>query len=441
MATSRQRTARPHLGGAVQRTVLPSGLRVVTETMPGSRTLSIGVFINVGSRDESAEFAGSAHFLEHVLFKGTKKRTATQISRTFDAIGGDSNAYTAKEHTCFYAKVLDTDAQVAVETLLDMLAHSLITEPDFEQERHVILDEISMHGDDPLEQAYGLVATSIFAGNPLSRDVIGSKSSIRSLSRDEVYKFWKKHYRTSNIVVSAAGAVDHDWLVKQLSGWKGADRDMSRKPAVLAPIKASLATRSKPEMEQCNCVLSFRGLPRFDDRRFASDLLALILGGGMSSRLFTQVRENRGLAYHIDAATSAYGDAGQFIIEWMSGPTVVPEIMGLVNAEIVDIVTNGVTAEELARAKGQMRGGTLIAFESPDTRMMRLGKAELFGDERTMDEILDAFAATTAEQVQAIAYDILTKPPTMAIVGAKCDRGPIERLVNAWAKTPAFLSV
>ncbi|MGL5406159.1 MAG: M16 family metallopeptidase [Propionibacteriaceae bacterium] len=431
MTTYTHKAARPHLGGTVRRTVLPSGLRVVTEDMAHSQTLSLGFFIQVGSRHESTGLCGAAHFLEHVLFKGTATRSAHELSAAFDRVGGESNAYTAKDHTCFFAKVLADDADMAVDVMSDMLTHSLICAPDVESERGVILDEISMHNDDPLELAYSLVAKGLYGDHALGRDVIGTVASITAMTREQVHSFWKRHYQPSDIVVSAAGAIDHDWLVGKLSLLPGTPVTRRIQKAPLAPLKPLVVTRSR-DSEQCSCLLAFRAPAYESQERYAADLLATVLGGGMSSRLFDEVREQRGLAYHIDASTTAYMDAGQFTVEWLCAPERVGEIAKIVENIITQVAVQGITSEELARAKGQLRGQTLLAFESPDTRMNRLGKAELMHDSRTMNMILDAYEATTAEQIRDQARLLFAQHPVMAVVGAKIDKRPLDRRVAGW---------
>lgn len=399
--------------------------------MPGSQTLSVGFFVGVGSRHESAGLHGAAHYLEHVLFKGTPSRTAHEISAAFDRIGGESNAYTAKEHTCYYAKVLADDAEIAVDVITDMLTRSLVRPADVESERDVILDEIAMHNDDPLELAYSLVAGQLYGDHALGRDVIGTTASIKALSREQVHSFWKRHYAPSDIVVSAAGRIDHDWLVEKLSALPGEPVNRRAQRAPLPPVKPTVLTRSR-ETEQCSCLLSLRGPEAFSEDRYAADLLALVLGGGMSSRLFEQVREERGLAYHIDASTTAYSDAGQFTVEWLCGPERVTEILRLVGHVLADVVRHGVTDEELARAKGQLRGATLLSFELPDARMSRIGKSELVGDHRKMDDILDRYEATTSAEVQEVARRLFAQDPVMAVVGAKIDKRPLDRTMQQW---------
>lgn len=422
---------RPHLGGEVRRTVLPNGLRVVTEEMVGSHTFSLGVFVDVGSRHEAPQLHGAAHFLEHVLFKGTATRDAKEISAAFDRIGGEANAFTAKEYTCFHAKVMAEDAEQALDVILDMLTHSTIRPADFEAERDVILDEIAMHHDEPDEIAWEMVSRHLFGDHPLAREVIGSGASISALSREQVYSFWKRHYRPCDMVVSAAGNVDHDGLVARLAQLQGEVRPHRRQKAPMLPTQAAVRTHTRP-LEQTTCVLGFRGIEQFDDRRFAGDILTMVLGGGMSSRLFYEVREARGLAYQIDASTVHYSDAGVFALEWTSIPERTREICKVVRRVCDDVVDNGVTGEELQRAKGQLRGQTLIQFEQPEVRMGRIGRAELRGDSRDMNQILDAYEAVTVADVQDVAAQLLRQPPVLASAGAKVDRSGLDRFVKAW---------
>lgn len=432
--TRRHQAVRPHLGGAVRRTVLPSGLRVVTEDIPDSFTYSIGVFVDVGSRHESPQLHGAAHFLEHVLFKGTPTRTAKEISSAFDRIGGEANAFTGKEYTCFHARVMAEDAPVAVDVLVDMLTRSLIRGHDVEAERDVILDEIAMHHDEPSETAWELVTAHLYGDHPLAREVIGSRASIEAMSREQIHSFWRRHYTPSDLVVAAAGRVDHDELVARFAELAGepVTRRSQRPPSVSTTTAVRVHQR---DVEQTACVLAFRGMQQFDERRFAADLLAVALGGGMSSRLFTEVREARGLAYSIDCATVYHADAGMLAIEWMSLPERAGAICDLIRQVCDEVVAEGITDEELSRAKGQLRGQTLLHLESPEARMMRIGQAELRGDTRTMNDILDAYEAVTADEVKAVAGQLLRQPPVLAAVGAKADRSRLDRFVKAWPTT------
>ncbi|MGE5718636.1 MAG: M16 family metallopeptidase, partial [Nocardioidaceae bacterium] len=304
----------------VRRTVLPGGLRVVTETMPGVRSATVGAWIGVGSRDESPALHGASHFLEHVLFKGTPTRSAMDISIALDTVGAEFNAFTAKEYTCFHARVLDQDLPLAVDVLGDMVTSSLVTAEDVEAEREVILDEIAMHDDDPDDVVHNLYAEKAWSGTPLGRPIAGTVSSIESLTRAQILRYYRTRYRPENIVVAAAGNVDHATvvrLVRKAFGRADFLADTSVRP--LPPRRAERhkktsageITLSRP-FEQANIVLGVNGLVRTDDRRYALGALNAVLGGGTSSRLFQEVRERRGLAYSVYSFASHYTDTGMF---------------------------------------------------------------------------------------------------------------------------------
>ncbi|PFG66721.1 putative Zn-dependent peptidase [Propionibacteriaceae bacterium ES.041] len=444
MASSNRAAARQHyLGGNSRRSVLPGGLRVVTEDMPGTGSFSIGCFVGTGSRFEAPRLHGVSHFLEHVLFKGTRRRGAEEISAAIEQVGGDLNAYTAKEHTCFYAKTLADDAPIAVDVLTDMLSASLLREADIDAERAVILDEIAMHHDDPADAAGELVASRLFAGTPLERSVIGSDASISALSRDQINSFWRRHYRAPRIVVAAAGRVDHDRLVDQLAEFDerlaGNGDQPRQRPARPKIDPGSVLVRSRP-LEHALAVLGFPSPGVFtdgpgsavDQRRYPLNLLSVVLGGGMSSRLFVEVRERRGLAYAIDAGESAYADAGSFTIEWGSVPERVADVTAVVRGSLAELLENGIGEAELARARGQLLGQTLLAFEGPTARMNRLGTAELSGDARRMSEILEHYEQVTPDELAAVAEELLTVPPVLSVVGGRVNRNRLTGLVERW---------
>lgn len=405
----------------MRRTVLPSGLQVVTERMSSSRTFSIGFYVGVGSRHESDTLHGASHFLEHVLFKGTRTRTAEQISSAIESIGGDINAYTAKELTCFYARVLDTHAELAVDVLADMLTGSTVLSREVDAERSVILDEIAMHSDDPGETVQELVNGSMFGGTGLGRPVIGSEESITALNRQQIVRHWQRHYQAGSVVVAASGNVDHDRLVAQLF-------DSPDLPSTGGSPRPTPATVIRPEpavvteirrLEQCTVMMAFPATSHFDDRRYATGLLSTVLGGGMSSRLFVEVRERRGLSYGIEAGEIAYSDAGMWAVDWQSAPDKVIEISALVRGILDDVAANGVTEEELERAKGQIRGQTTLAFEGPSARMSRLGVNALLGDRRTLSQTLAAFDAVTLDDLQTEARLIFGQPAVLGVVGPR----------------------
>lgn len=426
---------------AILRTTLPGGLRVVSESIPGARSFSVGFFVATGSRHEAPHLHGVSHFLEHVLFKGTKRRAPEEIAAAIEEVGGDINAYTAKEHTCFYAQVLADDRRMAVDVLTDMLGSSQVRSVDVEAERAVIIDEIAMHNDDPGEVAHELATSRLFAGSPLERSVIGTVASIEALERRQIASYWRRHYRGPAMVVAAAGRVDHDRFAEALLPFAeqvGASTSRPRLPSGRSQVTESAVLLHRRPLEHAQAVLGFRspGLfsapGQFDSTRPALNLLATILGGGMSSRLFVEVRERRGLAYSIDAGETAYTDAGCVTIEWGSAPERVPEIAAIVRDTIADVITHGVTEPELARAKGQVIGQLLLGLEGTPARMSRLGSGDLMGDTRSLRDILSAYRAVTVVDVQRAAADVLGARPILAVVGAKVSRPRLTTLVQRW---------
>lgn len=428
----------PQLDGALRRTVLPGGLQVVTEDIRSTNTYSLGVFACVGSRYETQRLHGVSHFLEHVLFKGTPRRTAEQISAAIESVGGELNAYTAKEHTCFYARVLHSDAELALDVLTDMITNSLVTAEDIDAERAVILDEISMHADDPTELAADAAAAAIFGKSGLGRAVIGSRGSVTSLSRSQIVQHWRRYYLPGSLVVAAAGKVDHDRLVERLT-------EFDRQPAApQSPRPTPTVINRKGingggglimhrmPLEQCSAVLAFPGPGVFEARRFPLGLLSLIVGGGMASRLFVEVRERRGLTYTIDAGETAYSDAGLWSVEWQCAPGKLVAILKLVRATLAEVAEHGVTTDELIRAKGQMRGQTALSYDGAGSRMSRLGTNAVVGDERTLSELLRRFDQVSAEEVRVEAANLFSHPATLAVAGARVSARGIESLLARW---------
>ena len=424
----------------MRRTVLANGVQVLSERISSSHTFSVGIFVGVGSRQEAGIRHGASHFLEHVLFKGTRRRTAEEISAAIECVGGELNAYTAKEHTCFYARVQAGDADLAVDVLVDMVTESVVTAADVDVERAVILDEIAMHGDDPGEVVQDLVAAEVFAGSGLGQRVIGSEASIAALSRDEVVHHWQTHYRGGALVVAAAGAVDHDRLVElvaPLASLPAGDATLSAAPARPAPA-GSLVTR-KRGVEQINAVLAFPSAGVYDGvgydaQRYPLGLLSIILGGGMASRLFVEVRERRALTYGIDAGETAYSDAGVWSVDWQCSPDKLLDILEVVRAELAAVAEHGVTPAELARAQGQMRGQTVLGYEGPGSKMSRLGVNALLNDRRTLSEVLGQFDAVTRADVQAAASRLFAQPPVLGLVGPPAPA----RALRAWSARPTI---
>ncbi len=409
----------------VRRTVLPGGLRVLTEEMAGVRSASIGVWVGVGSRHETPSLHGASHFLEHLLFKGTHERSALDISILLDEIGGDFNAFTAKEYTCFHGRVLDADLPAAIDVLGDMITSSVITDEDVEAERDVILDEIAMHDDDPEDVVHNLFAAQAWGDTPLGRGIAGTEESIEALTRAQIQRFYSRHYRPANVVVSVAGNIEHADVVRRVRAafgrgdWLAGDE---------APVVAELTARARKvtagesranrPLEQVNVVLGVRGLTRSDPRRFSLGVLNTVLGGGSSSRLFQEVREQRGLAYSVYSFASHHVDAGLVGVAVGCLPAKLDETLAVVRAELRRIAAEGITEVELARGKRQLVGSMIMGLEDSGARMSRNGKAELIYDELIgLDEALARIEAVTLDDVAALAADLFSGPELLAVVG------------------------
>ncbi|MBA2463890.1 MAG: insulinase family protein [Nocardioidaceae bacterium] len=413
-------------GGLVRRTVLPGGLRVVTEAMPGVRSAAIGVWVGVGSRDEVPTLSGASHFLEHLLFKGTPSRTALEISVSLDEVGGEFNAFTAKEYTCFHARVLDQDLPLAVDVLGDMITSSLVTSEDVEAEREVILDEIAMHDDDPDDVVHNLWAAQAWGSSPLGRPIAGTSESIRSLSRTQITRYYRSRYSPQNMVVAVAGNVDHANVVRLVRTAFSRSAFLAETGARPTPVRRGTRphrvshgqTVIKRPFEQVNLVLGVDALIRTDERRYALGVLNAALGGGTSSRLFQEVRERRGLAYSVYSYAAHYADAGAFAVAVGCLPSKVDDVLTVVRSELDRLATDSITREELERGKGQLRGGLVLSLEDSVSRMARVAKAELLYDELpSLDEVIARVDAVTLEDVGGLARDLLTQRQTLAVVG------------------------
>jgi predicted Zn-dependent peptidase len=407
----------------LRRTVLPGGLRVVTEAIPGVRSAAFGVWVGVGSRDESPALAGTSHYLEHLLFKGTPRRDALEIASAIEAVGGESNAFTDKEYTCFYARVLDTDLPLAIDVTCDMVTSSLLRAKDVESERAVVLEEIAMRDDDPGDLVHELFAEALYGEHPLGRPIIGSVASIEGLSRRAIHGFYRRRYVPSATVIAAAGHVDHDEVVDRVAAAYGERLAGDPTPAPLRPSRGGPAggaavARVERRTEQANLVVGTTALARHDPRRLALAVLSGALGGGQASRLFQSIREERGLAYSVYSYVSSAADTGQFGVYVGCAPKKVDEVLRLVRDGLDEVAAHGLRDEEVARAKGQLRGETVLGLEDTGSRMSRIGKAELMtGELLTVDELLTRIDAVTPEQVREVAAEVLSRPRALGVVG------------------------
>jgi predicted Zn-dependent peptidase len=416
----------------VRKTVLPGGLRVVTEFLPAVRSVALGIWVGVGSRDEDVSHAGATHYLEHLLFKGTKKRTALDISAEMDAVGGEMNAFTAKEYTCYYARVLDADLPLAIDVLSDMVTSSLVSAKDVDAERGVVLEEIAMNEDDPGDSVHEAFTTQLFGDTPLGRPILGTVESINAITREQIHEHYVARYTPPHLVIAAAGNLDHDAVVAGvraafghvLPDFAGATPAAPRLrgsgglwdgygPAAGTGVK--LVSRS---IEQANLVLGCEGLARTDDRRFTLAVLNAALGGGMSSRLFQEIREKRGLAYSVYSFASQHADTGMWGIYAGCLPSKADEVLSICAAEVAKVVAEGFSDAELERGKGQVRGGIVLGLEDPSSRMTRLGKSELvYSSLEPVDDVLAAIDRVTHDDIRAIAAEVLTRPKALAVVG------------------------
>jgi predicted Zn-dependent peptidase len=415
----------------VRRTVLPSGVRILSEHVPGSRSATVGFWVAVGSRDENPASFGSTHFLEHLLFKGTAKRSALDIAIAFDSVGGEHNAMTAKEYTCYYAKVQDRDLPMAVEVIADMLTSSVLDQTEFENERGVILEELSMAEDDPSDVVNERFFEAVLGEHPLGRPIGGSPETIREATRDAVWAHYGANYRPQDLVITAAGAVDHDLLVEGViraltdANWdlEVESSPVPRRTGVDAVIErgSRLVTVTRP-IEQANILIGVPGLVAADERRMAMSILNSIFGGGMSSRLFQEIREKRGLAYSVYSFAAGYSDAGVFGLYAGCSPSKAAQVTELMKAELDRLAAGGVTADEMKRALGQLSGGAALALEDSDTRMSRLGRSEItLGEFTDLDENLRRLHLVTPRDVQDLAADLASRPISIAAVGSLDD--------------------
>jgi predicted Zn-dependent peptidase len=413
-------------GGLVRHTVLPGGLRIVTEAVPTVRSVTVGIWVGVGSRDESPTLAGASHYLEHLLFKGTRRRDALAISAAIDAVGGEMNAFTSKEYTCYYARVLDSDLPLAVDVVCDLVTSSVIRGADVDAERGVILDEIAMHEDDPTDMVHDQFAQVLFADSSLARPILGTVGSIESIRRGAINGYYRRRYRPQDMVVAVAGNVDHATvvrLVKQAFGHAGM---LAGDAEPATPRGAGRSPRTvtggvrvvRRATEQANVVLGGAGVARTDERRFALGVLNAALGGGMSSRLFQEVREKRGLAYSVYSYHAQYADTGLFGVYAGCAPRKVDEVLAICRDEVAKVAATGITVEELERGKGQLRGSLVLGLEDTGSRMSRIGKAELvYGELLSVDDVLNRIDAVTLDDVAAVSGEVLGAPPTLAVVG------------------------
>ena len=388
--------------------VLESGVRVVTEAMPEVRSASLGLWVGVGSRDEPADLAGSSHFLEHLLFKGTPRHSALDIAETFDAIGGEANAFSTKEYTCVHGRVLDKDLAMCADYLSDMVCNPAIRPDDVESERRVVLEEIALRDDTPDDLIFDVFAETVFGDHPLGRAVLGTFETMTAVSPESVREFHRAGYRARNIVVSAAGSVDHEQVEAWVSGLFPPD---DRPPAPRQPLVPSPSRRLRlvsRDSEQVHVLLGGLGYSRQHPDRFAWEILDILLGGGMSSRLFQEIREQRGLAYSVYSYRDLYQETGMYGVYAGTMPGNFSEVLKIIEDVLDQVMDTGATEAEVERAKGHLRGSLVLSLEDSANRMSRLGKSELVrGEILSVDELIARVDAVTVDDVARVAADLL----------------------------------
>ena len=420
------------------RTILPSGLRIVTEEVSTVRSATFGVWVNVGSRDETSPVAGASLFLEHLLFKGTKTRTAMEISSSIEAVGGEMNAFTGKEYTCFYARVIDVDLPLAVDVISDLITSSVVAASDVDAERNVVLEEIAMRDDDPSDLIHDLYLEAYYGDSELGRPILGTIDSIKGMSRNSVFNYYKKRYRPEDLVIAVAGNIKHKKVVRMVEEAMSKDNFLdvpSAKPNLRAATHSKVPGVGKvgildKKTEQAHLLLGGQGVERNDDRRFALSVLASALGGGMSSRLFQEVREKRGLAYSVYSYVQQFAGSGTLAFYAGCQPSKAVEVVKIIRDITMDVAEHGLTEEEITRAKGAVSGSLVLSQEDTGSQMSRIGKSELvYGEVMTFDEILSRVKSVTPADVRAIASEILPKPSTLAIVGPFKSASKFEKVI------------
>jgi len=423
---------------SVKRSVHSSGLRIVTEEVPSVRSAAVGIWVNVGSRDEAPATAGASHFLEHLLFKGTTQRTALQISAAVESVGGEMNAFTSKEYTCFWARVIDTDLPMAIDVVSDLITSSLVTAVDVDAERKVVLEEIAMRDDDPSDLVHDLFSDTYYGDTAIGRPILGTVKSISEMSRNTVFNYYKKKYLPQDLVVAVSGNIKHKRVVAMVEQALSRDNflDSAASPAI-RPSNTVKNTKQQSvgllykKSEQAHMFYGVEGVARADERRFAMGVLSAALGGGMSSRLFQEIREKRGLAYSVYSYAQQFAGSGTLGFYAGCNPAKALEVVGIMRDVLADVVTHGLTHEEIERAKGAVRGSLVLSQEDTGSRMSRIGKNEIvYGQVMDFDDILKAISQVSSRDISEIASEFLVKTPTLALVGPFKNESKFEKVLT-----------
>jgi predicted Zn-dependent peptidase len=404
----------------IELTTLPNGVRVVSETVPYVQSASVGLWVGVGSRDEDDPQRGISHFIEHMLFKGTQRRTAREIADAIESRGGQINAFTGKESTCYEARVLAEDVPLVIDILTDMFRHSLFDPEEITREKGVVIEEIKMYEDTPEELVHDLFEQTIYPHHPLGQPVIGSEATVAAVTRNDITGYIARRYRPDRIVVSAAGNLEHtqlvDLVVQTLGDLAGLapDRDLER------PLPSGEDRIVERDVEQVHFVLGNAGYSKMEKQRYSLSILNNVLGGNMSSRLFQEVREKRGLAYSIGSYGRSYQDGGFFCVYGGTSPTTYEQVLELTRTEFLKVRRHGLTDDELMKAKTQIRGALVLGLESMNSRMNRYGDSLLsYGRVIPIEEVLADYEAVTHDTIAEVAAQVLDDSAiTLTAIGA-----------------------
>lgn len=412
-----------------QKTTLSNGLRIITEEILSVKSATIGIWIGTGSRSEDPENIGVSHFIEHLLFKGTQSRSAKEIAEAVDAVGGQLNAFTAKEYTCYYIKVINQHIPLAMDILSDMVLHPKFDADDFEREREVILEEIHMNEDMPDEIVHDLYMERVWPDHPLGRNILGTEASINAVSIDMIRKYYDTYYQPSNMVVACAGNMKHEQLVDLAEKLLGQVTGTAAQQQPVEPRFHSSVLAKQRDTEQMHICIGVQGLPQYHEQAYSLNVLNTILGGGLSSRLFQSIREERGLAYAVYSYLSSYQDAGLFTIYAGTRPGNAINVLTLAQLQMKEISEQGITPTELARAKEYIVGNLLLGLENTSSRMMRLGKMELsLGRVIAIEEVISKVELVKIEDVHKLAQSLFRKD-AICITALGPAVGPLEILL------------
>jgi predicted Zn-dependent peptidase len=393
----------------IVREVLGGGLRLLTETMPHVRSVSIGVWLTRGSRHESDARSGIAHFVEHMLFKGTTSRSAEDIAQAIDSIGGQLDAFTSKEYAGYYIKVLDDHLPMAVDLLADVVLHPRFTDEDIEREKKVILEEIKMVEDTPDDLVHEIFTEHFWAGHPLGRPILGTPQTVEALDRDTLFEYFADAYTAPNLIVAAAGNLQHDQLRDLVLRAFSSVRPVGTSVNGSGPAAASKVVIREKDLEQSHVCLGTGSYHQSHDDRYTSYILNTVLGGSMSSRLFQNIRERRGLAYAVFSGLSAYRDAGMLTVYAGCAAETVGEVVDLVVEEMRGMLQMPIPDAELRRAKDHLKGSLMLSLESTSSRMSHLARQDIYFDRHfTLDETLEGIECVTAEELQRVAQELFS---------------------------------